>query len=48
MGTVYIVEVTDAKKPALPDSCVVCEKPRHEKLAMLLLSDEHSRVEFYL
>lgn len=47
MKTIHIVEVSDSKKPVFPDSCVVCGHPREERLMPMVMSDEHSRVEFY-
>jgi hypothetical protein len=48
MQTAYLVKIPDSQKPIFPDSCVVCKKPKGEKLEILPVSDEHGRVEFYL
>lgn len=48
MKTVPLVEVPASQKPLFPDSCIVCNRIRNEKLELLAMSDEHSRVEFYL
>jgi hypothetical protein len=45
---IYVAEMNDSKKPAFPDSCVVCGQPRGERLSTLTMSDEHGRVDFYL
>jgi hypothetical protein len=48
MSTFYAVEVADTKPPLFPDSCVVCGQDRAEKLVSILLTDEASRVDFFL
>jgi len=48
MKTFYVVEVVDSKKPLFPDSCVACGMPGTERPVNILLTDEGSRVDFYL
>ena len=48
MKTFYVVEVVDSKKPLFPDSCVACGMPGAERPVNMTLTDEGSRVDFYL
>ena len=47
MKTIHVVEVNDAKKPLFPQSCVVCARAEGERLANMIMSDEHGRVDLY-
>jgi hypothetical protein len=47
MKNVFIVEVSDSKIPAFPDSCVVCRQPQVGQLGTIQIADEHGRLDFY-
>ena len=47
MKPLYVVEVDDSQKPLFPDMCLACGRRGAEKPIMLLMTDEHGRVDFY-
>jgi hypothetical protein len=48
MKSFYIVEVDGSQKPLFPGLCVVCGMPGAERPVYITVTDEGSRVDFYL
>jgi hypothetical protein len=48
MKSLYVVEVGDPKIPRFPDSCIICGLSGPEKLVETTVTDEATRVDFFL